>query len=107
MLKNFIKRRAQKLKISKITIVKSIIKSSKKRLIISNKFLDNKIKFEVLFKKLRKLRIDIDFELSSNDLIYYIDIEYCQLCILNIMKKKVFKLIYDDNAYTNIHKYYN
>ena len=89
MLKNFIKRRAQKLKISKTTIVKIVIESSKKRSIISNKFLDDKTKFEALFKKLRKFRIDIDFELSSNDLIYYIDIEYRRLCISNIMKKKI------------------
>ena len=107
MLKNFIKRRAQKLKISKTTIVKIVIESSKKRSIISNKFLDNETKFETLFKKLRKFRINIDFELSSNDLIYYIDIKYRRLYISNIMKKKVFKLIYDDNTYTSIYKYYN
>ena len=105
MLKNFIKRRAQKLKTS--IVVKSIIESSKKQLITFDKSFDNKTKFEVLFKKLRKFRIDIDFELSSNDLIYYIDFEYHRLCISNIMKKKVFKLIYDNNAYTSIHKYYN
>ena len=74
MLKNLIKRRAQKLKISKI--VKSIIELSKKQSIIFDKFFDNKTKFEMLFKKLRKFRMNIDFELSSNDLIYYIDFEY-------------------------------
>ena len=107
MLKNFIKRRAQKLKISKTIVVKSIIESSKKQLIILNKFLDNETKFEMLFKKLRKFRTSIDFELITNNLIYYIDIEYHRLCISNVMKKKVFKLIYDNNAYTSIHKYYN
>ena len=86
MLKNFIKRRTQKLKISKSIVVKSIIESSKKQSNISNKFLETK--FEMLFKKLRKFRIDIDFELSSNDLIYYIDFEYRRLYISNIMKKK-------------------
>ena len=106
MLKSLIKRRAQKLKISK-TIVKSITKSSKKQSIILNKFLDNETKFEMLFKKLRKFRIDIDFELSLNDLIYYIDFEYRRLCISNVMKKKIFKLICDNNTYTSIHKYYN
>ena len=105
MLKNFIKRRTQKLKTSKI--VKSIVESSKKQSIISNKFFNNETKFEVLFKKLRKFRTSIDFELASNNLIYYIDIEYRRLYISNVMKKKVFKLIYDDNTYTNIHKYYN
>ena len=105
MLKNFIKRRTQKLKISKSIVVKSIIESSKKQSNISNKFLETK--FEILFKKLRKFRIDIDFELSSNDLIYYIDFEYRWLYISSVMKKKVFKLIYDDNAYTSIHKCYN
>ena len=105
MLKNFIKRRTQKLKTSKI--VKSIVKSSKKQSIISNKFLNEKTKFEILFKKLRKFRTSIDFELVSNNLIYYIDIKYRRLCISNIMKKEIFKLIHDDNAYTSIHKYYN
>ena len=107
ILKNFIKRRAQKLKISKIIIVKSIIESLKKQSTISNKFLDNETKFEMLFKKLRKFQTSIDFELVSNNLIYYIDIEYRRLCISKIMKKKVFKLIHDDNIYTNIYKYYN
>ena len=87
MLKNFIKRRTQKLKTSKI--VKSIVKSSKKQSIISNKFLNEKTKFEILFKKLRKFRTSIDFELVSNNLIYYIDIEYRRLYISNVMKKKI------------------
>ena len=63
--------------------------------------------FFVLFKRLRKFRIDIDFELTSNDLIYYIDFENRRLCISNFMKKKVFNLIYDDNTYANIYKCYN
>ena len=87
MLKNFIKRRTQKLMISKSIVVKLIIESSKKQSNISNKFLETK--FEILFKKLRKFRIDIDFELSSNDSIYYIDFEYRRLCISNVMKKKI------------------
>ena len=86
MLKNFIKRRTQKLITSKLIVVKSIIESSKKQSNISNKFLETK--FEILFKKLRKFRIDIDFELSSNDLIYYIDFEYRRLYISNVIKKK-------------------
>ena len=91
------------MKTSKAIIVKSIIESSKKQIVIEilKKFVI------VLSKKLRKFRIDIDFELSSNNLIYYIEFEYRRLCISNIMKKKVFKLIYDDNTYTSIHKYYN
>ena len=105
MFKNLIKRRTQKLKTSKI--VKSIVESSKKQSIISNKFFNDETKFEMLSKKLRKFRTSIDFELISNDLIYYIDIKYRRLCISNIMKKKVFKLIHDDNAYTSIYKYYN
>ena len=105
MLKNLIKRRTQKLMISKSIVVKSIIESSKKKSNISNKSLETK--FEMLFKKLRKFRIDIDFELSSNDLIFYIDFEYRRLYISNIMKFFFFKLIYNDNTYTSIHKYYN
>ena len=61
----------------------------------------------VLFKRLRKFRNDIDFELVLNDLIYYIDFENRRLYISNIMKKEVFKLIHDDNTYANIYKYYN
>ena len=87
MLKNLIKRRTQKLKTSKI--VKSIVESSKKQSIISNKFLNDETKFEVLFRKLRKFRTSIDFELVSNNLIYYIDIEYRRLYISNVMKKKI------------------
>ena len=112
MLKNFIKRREQKLIFSKTSITKlsndkSIIKTSKKRSNNSKKFIDVKTKFEMLFKRLRKFRIDIDFELISNDLIYYIDFENRRLCISNVMKKKVFKLMHDDNAHTSIHKCYN
>ena len=93
MLKNFIKRREQKLTFSKTSITKlsnnkSIIKTSKKRSNNSKKLIDVKTKFEVLFKRLRKFRIDIDFELVSNDLIYYIDFENRRLYISNVIKKK-------------------
>ena len=47
---------------------------------------DSKID-EFIFKK---LRIDINFQLISKDIIYYIKLNINRLCILNIVKKKYF-----------------
>ena len=41
-------------------------------------------------KKQKNLYINIDFELTINDLIYYIKSEIRRICILSLLKKKNF-----------------
>ena len=43
----------------------------------------------------KKFRIDVNFELLSNDLIYYVEDNIHRLCIFNSIKIKIYHLIYD------------
>ena len=56
---------------------------------------------------LKKLRIEVDFELNSNDFMYNISIEVKRLCISLTVKQKVYRLIHDDAAHADIHRCYN
>ena len=55
----------------------------------------------------KKFRIDVNFKLSSDDLIYYIDSDIRRLCIFNSMKIKIFRLIHDVNAHVNVYRFFN
>ena len=55
----------------------------------------------------KKFRIDVDFELSFDDLIYYIENDIRRLCIFNSIKIKIFRLIHDVNAYADVHRSFN
>ena len=55
----------------------------------------------------KKFRIEIDFELSSNDLIYYTKNDIRRLCIFNFVKIKIFRLIHDVNAHVDVHRNFN
>ena len=50
------------------------------------------IKINNISKKQKKLYIDIDFELTINDLIYYIKNETRCIYIFSLLKKKIFSI---------------
>lgn len=54
----------------------------------------------------KKFRINIDFKLID-ELIYYIKNNTRRLCFFVTMRKKVFRLIYNENAHFDIHRCYD
>ena len=56
---------------------------------------------------LKKLRIDVDFELTSDELIYNINTNVRRLCIFVVVKQKIYNLIHDDVVHADIHRCYN
>ena len=61
-------------------------------------------KAEYVFKK---LRIDVDFELAFDELIYNINTNVRRLCIFVVVKQEIYNLIYDDVVHADIHRCYN
>ena len=55
----------------------------------------------------KKLRIEIDFELNSNDFIYNISTEMRRLCIPLTVKPEIYRLIHNDATHADIHRCYN
>ena len=60
-----------------------------------------------ILRKQRKLYIDIDFELTKNDLIYYTEEDIRRLCISSSLKKDIFQLIHDADTHAEIHRSYS
>ena len=61
-------------------------------------------KIEYVFKK---LWIDVDFELTFDELIYNINTNVRRLCIFVVVKQKIYNLIHDNVVYVDIHRCYN
>ena len=88
MLKSLIKR---------VTIEKANLKAQ--RIVVVD---DDEVNERIL----KKLKIDINFELTSNDIIHHVNTKAHRLCISKIVEKKIFRLIHDENHYFEIHRYY-
>ena len=56
---------------------------------------------EFIFKK---LRIEINFVLKSNDIIYYLNTNARRFCISKLMKQKMFRLTHNENQHVEIHR---
>ena len=99
MLQKFLERVELKQNIS--IIVKTNIFVTSSSITTSKEFLS--INEKCIFKK---IRININFKLID-DLIYYIKNDTRRLYFFVTIKKKVFRLTYDENAHFNIHRCYN
>ena len=105
MLKNLIKRIEKKQIIFAANIEVIIAAMSANLIFISSKkFAVDADEDESVSKK---FRIDVDFELSFDDLIYYIENDIRRLCIFNSIEIKIFRLIHDVNAYADVHRSFN
>ena len=45
----------------------------------------------------KKFKTKINFAINTNNIIYYVDIDLRRSCIFVIIKRKIFRLIYDAN----------
>ena len=112
LLKNLVKRIEQKQVVS-ITQTKQIV--STEIVVMSTNFTSATSKKEFAVDAdenadelvSKKFRIDINFELSSDDLIYYVEDNIRRLCIFNSVKMKIFRLIHDVNAHVDVHRFFN
>ena len=88
--------------VSSTIVVFSKIVVAVTKFVDQQKFVDSKIDEFIL----KKLRIDINFQLTSNDIIYHIEININRSYIFNVVKKKIFQLTHDENQHIEIHKSY-
>ena len=99
----FLRKRIQKKNDQKITT--KTVKTATTKIVKNNSNDVSEVNDDIsIFKK---LRIEINFELNSNDFIYNISIEVKRLCISLTVKSKVYRLIHDDAVHVDIHWCYN
>ena len=72
--------------------------------ISANENQSNDIDDEFVFKK---LRIDVDFELTYDDIIYYMNIDVRRSCIFMTTKRKIFQLAHDENQHVDVYRCYD
>ena len=95
----FLRKRIQKKNDQKITT--KTVKTATTKIVKNNSNDVSEVNDDIsIFKK---LRIEINFELNSNDFIYNISIEVKRLCISLTVKSKVYRLIHDDAVHVDIH----
>ena len=55
----------------------------------------------------KKFKTKINFAINTNDIIYHVDIDSRRSCIFITIKRKIFRLIHDQNQHSKIHWCYD
>ena len=56
---------------------------------------------------LKKLKTNINFALNENEIIYHIESDFRRSCISIFVKRKIFRLVHDENHHSEVHRNYD